>query len=192
VLSAAACSIGPVELAGFDSKAPSPKPTTAAPNTPSGSPSLGTSDGPSLSGPAEKRSCADLTFSSQFRRLFQGGAKFAPPKREKVSGQGYQVACRIGPEDGQSGSRGFVEFKYVSGSKSKCGKEGLKADPSDAAGWYSEGKAEWSYTLCTASGNTTVIYHQGTDSKPANLPTVSRLAHLVGDGSWEIDAVLGQ
>lgn len=205
MFSAAACSTGPVQLTGSDSQAPGSKPTaaprnsqaaasnpTTAPRNQSSSPALATSDVPSLSGSAEKRSCGDLTFSSEFRRLFRHEAKFGPPKREKASGQGYQVACRIGPEDGQSGSAGFAEFRYASDSKSKCDKEGLKSDPSDPAGWYAERKAEWSYTLCTKLGYATVLYHQGTESKATNLQTVSRLAHSVADGSWEIDAVLGQ
>ena len=190
IASGAGCAIQPVQLTGSDHPTAASSQSASQPRQ-SSSPSFAGTDGPTLSGSAENRSCADLTFSSEFRRLFKHEAKFIPPKREKVSGQGDRVLCRISPGDGPSSSLGYAQFQYVSDSKSGCDKEGLRPDPADPAGWYGEDGTGLRYALCTKLGYAAVLYHQGTEGRAANLATVSRLAHLVVDGSWEIDKVLG-
>ncbi|AMM31496.1 hypothetical protein SA2016_0808 [Sinomonas atrocyanea] len=149
---------------------------------------------PAKGSPASQN-CANLTFSVDFRRLFTKRVEFAPLKEQAVVGHdnapGYEVTCEISPTSGIESPSGYARFQYVSDSKDGCGKTGLTADPADPAGGYANEKAEWHYTLCTKLGSVTVLYHPGTAGRPTNLAAMSRLAHTVAAGSWEIDTFLG-
>lgn len=150
---------------------------------------------PTGKGSAATQSCANLTFAGDFRRLFAQEAKFAPPKEQRVAGhgnaEGYEVTCEISPGGGQESALGYARFQYISDSKDACDKAGLKSDPADPAGGYTNNDTEWHYTLCTKLGSLEVLYRQGKDGRPTNLAAMSRLAHTIVAGSWEIDAVLG-
>ena len=165
--------------------------SSAPPTSPNPTLSAAATFHPDPEGSRQDSACASLTFSSDFRRLFRQEAKFASPKRDGQAGQGYRVTCVISPEDGRPSSLGHAQFDYVTGGNAGCDKTNLESDPDDSAGWYATDGKEWRYTVCTKLGFASVLYRQGMEGRPADLATISRLAHSVADGSWEIEAVIG-
>src|SRR5438105_3710432 len=98
LVSTAACATESIQQTGLERPTAGPRPTVSQPSPPS-APSAGATSRPKLKGSAASQSCANLTFSADFRRLFPKEAKFAPLKQEKAAGQGYEVTCVISPAD---------------------------------------------------------------------------------------------